>query len=84
MADKIRKYKAAMSFLSTKLDRTPTDEEMADYLKLSVAKVRKIESINNIRGRLVLKQRLRMIYVWVIIFGINLVIHRKNRQRMIS
>ncbi len=43
MADKIRKYKSALSYLSNKLDRTPTDEEMADYLKLSIAKLRKIK-----------------------------------------
>ena len=42
MADKIRKYKKIYSQLSAKLDREPTEYEMAEKMGLSLAKLRKI------------------------------------------
>ncbi len=43
MADKIRKYKQAYTNLSSDYGREPTEEELADYLKISVSKLRKIQ-----------------------------------------
>jgi RNA polymerase primary sigma factor len=43
MADKIRRYKKALSSLNIKLNREPTDEEMARELNLSIPKLRKIK-----------------------------------------
>lgn len=43
MADKIRKYKAAFSALSSEFGREPTEQELANYLELSIAKLRKIK-----------------------------------------
>ena len=34
MADKIRKYKAAFSALSSEFGREPTEQELANYLEL--------------------------------------------------
>ncbi|MBR1424589.1 sigma-70 family RNA polymerase sigma factor [bacterium] len=47
MADKIRKYKQAYSELYAKYDREPSEDEIADYMNLSVNKLRKIrQSLN--------------------------------------
>ncbi len=47
MAEKIRKYKNAYTELYTKYDREPTEEEIADFMDLSVTKLRKIkQSVN--------------------------------------
>ncbi len=43
MADKIRKYKHAYSSLSCKFKREPTESELATYLNLPLAKLRKIK-----------------------------------------
>lgn len=43
MADKIRKYKKAVSDLSAKYDREPTENELAQYLDISVSKLQKIK-----------------------------------------
>lgn len=43
MADKIRKYKHAYSSLSSKLKREPTESELATYMNLPLAKLRKIK-----------------------------------------
>lgn len=43
MADKIRKYKKAFTTLSTDYGREPTDQELADALDISIAKLRKIK-----------------------------------------
>jgi RNA polymerase primary sigma factor len=47
MADKIRKYKKSYLILAAKLKREPTESELADFLKISLNKLRKIkQSIN--------------------------------------
>jgi RNA polymerase primary sigma factor len=47
MADKIRKYKQGYLTLATQLKREPTEYELADFLKISLNKLRKIkQSIN--------------------------------------
>jgi RNA polymerase primary sigma factor len=47
MADKIRKYKKSYLTLSAKLKREPTECELAEFLKISLNKLRKIkQSIN--------------------------------------
>lgn len=43
MADKIRKYKHAYSLLSCKFKREPTESELATYMNLPLAKLRKIK-----------------------------------------
>ncbi|MBD5402043.1 sigma-70 family RNA polymerase sigma factor [bacterium] len=43
MADKIRKYKSAYSALAAEFGREPTDHELADYMKISLSKLRKIK-----------------------------------------
>lgn len=43
MADKIRKYKHAYSLLSCKFKREPTESELATYMSLPLAKLRKIK-----------------------------------------
>lgn len=43
MADKIRKYKHAFSTLSCELKREPTEQELSDYMKIPVPKLRKIK-----------------------------------------
>ena len=43
MADKIRKYKHAYSSLSCELKREPTESELATYMNLPLAKLRKIK-----------------------------------------
>lgn len=43
MADKIRKYKKASSSLLAELGREPTEQELADCMKLSIQKLRKIK-----------------------------------------
>ena len=43
MADKIRKYKKVFAQLSSELDREPTDQEMAEYLDISINKLRRIK-----------------------------------------
>ncbi len=43
MADKIRKYKHAYSLLSCKFKREPTESELASYMNLPLAKLRKIK-----------------------------------------
>ncbi len=43
MADKIRKYKHAYSLLSCKFKREPTEPELATYMNLPLAKLRKIK-----------------------------------------
>lgn len=43
MVDKIRKYKHAFSTLSCELKREPTELELANYMKISVPKLRKIK-----------------------------------------
>lgn len=43
MADKIRKYKAAFSVLSSKFGREPLETELADYMNISINKLRKIK-----------------------------------------
>ena len=43
MADKIRKYKHAYSALSCKFKREPTESELATYMNLPLAKLRKIK-----------------------------------------
>ena len=43
MADKIRKYKHAYSSLSCELNREPTESELATYMNLPLAKLRKIK-----------------------------------------
>ena len=43
MADKIRKYKHAYSSLSCKFKREPTESELATYMNLPLAKLRKIK-----------------------------------------
>ena len=43
MADKIRKYKQIFTKLSSDFGREPTEEEMADALKISMSKLRKIQ-----------------------------------------
>ena len=43
MADKIRRYKCAYSELSAKLDREPSENELAEYLDVSLNKLRKIK-----------------------------------------
>lgn len=43
MADKIRKYKHAYSLLSCKFKREPTESELAAYMNLPLAKLRKIK-----------------------------------------
>ena len=42
MADKIRRYKSAYAILSSDLDREPTEQELADFLCVSISKLRKI------------------------------------------
>ena len=44
MADKIRKYKSAYSILSSNLGREPTEQEIADFLQISVPKLCKIRN----------------------------------------
>lgn len=47
MADKIRKYKKAYITLSSKLKREPTENELVEFLKISLNQLRKIkQSIN--------------------------------------
>ncbi|MBP3821041.1 sigma-70 family RNA polymerase sigma factor [bacterium] len=43
MIDKIRKYKGAVEYLSEKLDKDPTDAQVADYLNLPEKQVLKIK-----------------------------------------
>ena len=43
MADKIRKYKHAYSLLSCNFKREPTESELATYMNLPLAKLRKIK-----------------------------------------
>ena len=43
MADKIRKYKHAYSLLSCKFKREPTESELATYMNIPLAKLRKIK-----------------------------------------
>ncbi len=43
MADKIRKYKKAFIYLANSLGREPTEVELAEYLDLSVNKLRRIK-----------------------------------------
>ena len=43
MADKIRKYKKAFIYLANSLGREPTEIELAEYLDLSVNKLRRIK-----------------------------------------
>lgn len=43
MADKIRKYKRAYTTLAAKLDREPTDSELAEYLDIGIPKLKKIK-----------------------------------------
>ena len=43
MADKIRKYKKAFTSLSAELGREPTDQELAEYLDISLNKLRRIK-----------------------------------------
>lgn len=43
MADKIRKYKKAFTNLSAELGREPTDQELAEYLDISLNKLRRIK-----------------------------------------
>ena len=43
MADKVRKYKKAQCYLAQKLDREPTDAEIAEALHMSENMVRKIK-----------------------------------------
>lgn len=43
MADKIRKYKHAYSLLSCKFKREPSESELASYMNLPLAKLRKIK-----------------------------------------
>lgn len=43
MADKIRKYKNAVSELSCELGREPTDAELAQFLDISINKLRRIK-----------------------------------------
>ena len=42
MIDKIRRYKFAAEYLSDKLDRTPTDAELCEYLKIDDKQLEKI------------------------------------------
>lgn len=42
MADKIRRYKSAYAILSSDLGREPTEQELADFLCVSLPKLRKI------------------------------------------
>ena len=43
MADKIRKYKKAFTNMSAELGREPTDQELAEYLDISLNKLRRIK-----------------------------------------
>ena len=44
MADKIRKYKSAYVILSTDFGREPTEQELADFLCVSISKLQKIRN----------------------------------------
>ncbi|MBD8963716.1 sigma-70 family RNA polymerase sigma factor [bacterium] len=44
MADKIRKYKSAYVILSSDFGREPTEQELADFLCVSVSKLQKIKN----------------------------------------
>ena len=44
MADKIRKYKSAYVILSTDFGREPTEQELADFLCVSISKLQKIKN----------------------------------------
>ena len=48
MADKIKKYKNAYSFLYSKYDREPSDNELCAYLDLSENKLKKIKQSLNL------------------------------------
>ncbi len=43
MADKVRKFKKSQASLLQKLDREPTDEELAQFMKISLSKLKKIK-----------------------------------------
>lgn len=43
MTDKIRKYKHAFSKLSSELKREPTEQELSNYMKIPLPKLRKIK-----------------------------------------
>lgn len=43
MADKIRKYKSAYVILSSDFGREPTEQELADFLCVSISKLQKLE-----------------------------------------
>jgi len=43
MADKIRKYKSAFNILTEALDRTPTDQELCEYLRIEEKQLKKIK-----------------------------------------
>lgn len=44
MADKIRKYKSAYVILSSDFGREPTEQELADFLCVSISKLQKIKN----------------------------------------
>jgi RNA polymerase primary sigma factor len=44
MADKIRKYKSAYVILSSDFGREPTEQELADFLSVSISKLQKIRN----------------------------------------
>lgn len=44
MADKIRKYKSAYVILSSDFGREPTEQELADFLCISISKLQKIRN----------------------------------------
>lgn len=44
MADKIRKYKSAYVILSSNFGREPTEQELADFLCVSISKLQKIRN----------------------------------------
>lgn len=44
MADKIRKYKSAYVILSSEFGREPTEQELADFLCVSISKLQKIRN----------------------------------------
>ena len=44
MADKIRKYKSAYVILSSDFGREPTEQELADFLSISISKLQKIRN----------------------------------------
>jgi len=43
MIDKIKKYKSALEYLTEKFDREPTDDEIAEYLNITVKSLAKIK-----------------------------------------